>query len=229
MALQSSGTISTNNINVELGRSGSAQFSINGSEERALAGIASGTISLASFYGKSAREATITVGNMHRNTIDTSETNARRYGWSASGKSNYWHFENSNVTSGFGSISKTTGLVTSGTLLSLQMVKYNTACNYHLELATTRSSNGGFTTMHLQRSGSGNNGYSFNRTSAGGFQQTINNYGDPDISGSYKWVFTSATVGGSVGPHGAGTSATTLAQLWGEWTNNSTGWTVTFS
>ena len=106
------------------------------------------------------------------------------------------------------------------------MVQYNSACNYHLELATTRSSNGGFTTMTLQR---GSNTYSFNRTSAGGFQQTINNYGDPDISGSYKWVFTSASTGGSVGPPGAGTSATTLANLWENWTANSTGWTVTFS
>ena len=228
MTLQSSGTITANQINVELGRSGTAYFNLNGADERALADRPTNASSIGfnNFYGKSARQATITVGNMHRNTVDTSETNARRYGWSASGKSNYWHFENSNVNSGFGSISKTTGLVTSGTLLSLQMVKYNTACNYHLELATTRSSNGGFTTMTLQR---GSNTYSFNRTSAGGFQQTINNFGDPDISGSYKWVFTSASTGGSVGPHGAGTSATTLANLWGNWTANSTGWTVTFS
>jgi len=227
MAIRSSGALPASEINTELGRSATANFNLNGAEERALAQRLSGSIAFNHFYGKSAREATITVGNMHRNTIDTSETNARRYGWSASGKSNYWHFENSNVTSGFGSISKTTGLVTSGTLLSLQMVQYNTACGYHLELATTRSSNGGFTTMTIKRSGG--NTYSFNRTSAGGFQQTINNFGDPDISGSYKWVFTSATTGGSVGPHGAGTSSSYLAQLWGEWTSYSTGWTVTFS
>lgn len=228
MTLQSSGAISSNDINVELGRSGAAQFSINGADERGLANISSGQIAFNNFYGKSARQATLTLSFLRRRTDNTATTHAR-YGWSASGKSNYWHFENSNSTSGFGSISKTTGLVTSATLLSLQVVQYSTDCNYHLELATTRSSNGGFTTMHLQRSGSGNNGYSFNRTSAGGFQQTISNFGDPDVSGSYKWVWTSATISSGVGPHSAGTSATTLSQLYGEMTNNFSGWTVTFS
>lgn len=55
MALQSTGAISINNINVELGKAGTtANSSLNQTDFRTLAGIASGTISLASFYGKSA-------------------------------------------------------------------------------------------------------------------------------------------------------------------------------
>jgi hypothetical protein len=58
MALQSSGPISANNINVELGRAGTAAFSINGAEERALAEVASGLIDFQDFYGKSASSGT---------------------------------------------------------------------------------------------------------------------------------------------------------------------------
>lgn len=46
-------TITANNINVELGRAGTAAFSINGADERALAGVASGQISFSDFHGKS--------------------------------------------------------------------------------------------------------------------------------------------------------------------------------
>lgn len=53
MTLQSSPPISAGDINVELGRSRSATFHINGSEERALAGKPSGTISFSDFLGKS--------------------------------------------------------------------------------------------------------------------------------------------------------------------------------
>lgn len=58
MTLQTSGAISANNINVELGRAGTAAFSMNGSEERALAGVASGLIDFQDFYGKSAGPST---------------------------------------------------------------------------------------------------------------------------------------------------------------------------
>jgi len=54
MALQSSGAISFNNINVELGVAGTTQASLNQSSYRTLAGVASGAISMSNFYGKSA-------------------------------------------------------------------------------------------------------------------------------------------------------------------------------
>ena len=44
------GLISASNINTELGRSSSAQFDINGSSERGLAGVASGQISFNNFF-----------------------------------------------------------------------------------------------------------------------------------------------------------------------------------
>ena len=53
MALQSSGAISFNNINVELGVAGTTSASLNQSSYRTLAGVASGAISMSNFYGKS--------------------------------------------------------------------------------------------------------------------------------------------------------------------------------
>ena len=53
MALPASGPISFNAINVELGVAGTTQANINQASYRGLAGVASGTISLSNFYGKS--------------------------------------------------------------------------------------------------------------------------------------------------------------------------------
>lgn len=55
MTLQSSGQISANNINVELGKSGTAQFSLNDADGRSLVGKPSSgsQISYSDFYGKS--------------------------------------------------------------------------------------------------------------------------------------------------------------------------------
>lgn len=53
MALQSSGAISINNINVELEKAGTTTSSLGQSDFRSLAGVASGTISMSNFYGKS--------------------------------------------------------------------------------------------------------------------------------------------------------------------------------
>lgn len=53
MALQTSGAISLSNVNVELGRSSTAQISLGETAVRNLAGVASGAISLSNLYGKS--------------------------------------------------------------------------------------------------------------------------------------------------------------------------------
>ena len=50
MTLPSSGTITAGMINVELGRSASAVFHMDGAAERALAGHSSGTYSMSDFY-----------------------------------------------------------------------------------------------------------------------------------------------------------------------------------
>lgn len=57
MTLQSSGQISANNINVELGKSGTAQISLNDTDARVLAGkpTSGSQISFSDFYGKSNR------------------------------------------------------------------------------------------------------------------------------------------------------------------------------
>lgn len=53
MTLQSSGQISLNDVNVELGNSGTATINMNSSDVRDLFGISSGQISLSDGYGKS--------------------------------------------------------------------------------------------------------------------------------------------------------------------------------
>jgi len=55
MTLQSSGTISLSNIDVEIGRSSTATINLNESTVRTLAGVSSGAISLSNFYGKNYR------------------------------------------------------------------------------------------------------------------------------------------------------------------------------
>lgn len=63
MTLQTSGAISLNNVNVELGRSGTASINMNETAVRTLAGKASGAISMSDFYGKS--NVTITLNNTY--------------------------------------------------------------------------------------------------------------------------------------------------------------------
>jgi hypothetical protein len=68
MPLPSSGAISFNAINVELGVSGTTQASLGQATYRTLAGVPSGAISLSNFYGKSNRVAiTITLSSNQQN------------------------------------------------------------------------------------------------------------------------------------------------------------------
>ena len=55
MPLPASGQITLNQVNVELGNSGTAQISMNSSAVRGLFGIASGQLTMSQGYGKSAR------------------------------------------------------------------------------------------------------------------------------------------------------------------------------
>ena len=57
MALPASGAISFNDVNVELGLSGTAQISLNDAAVRGLFGVASGAISMSDGYGKSSEFA----------------------------------------------------------------------------------------------------------------------------------------------------------------------------
>lgn len=67
MTLPVSGAISFNNINVELGVSGTTQASLGQTSYRTLAGVASGQISMSNFYGKA---------NQFALTISSNTTNA---------------------------------------------------------------------------------------------------------------------------------------------------------
>jgi hypothetical protein len=60
MTLPASGTITFNNVNVELGVSGTTTRSLNDAAVRSLAGIGSGAISMANLHGKAVVSGTFT-------------------------------------------------------------------------------------------------------------------------------------------------------------------------
>lgn len=71
MPLQTTGPISANDINLELNRAGTAPFSMNGADERGLAGVASGQISFDDFYGKASSTVTLDgMGNYYAEDWD---------------------------------------------------------------------------------------------------------------------------------------------------------------
>jgi len=182
MTIRSSGTLPASEINTELGRSASAYFNMNGSEERALAQKPSGSYGFNSFYSKSAvKQTRITLVGQGQDGYGPV-----RYGYAGSGKANYYHAENSSTAQSFGSISATTGIITSGTIHTIFAAKYYID-DYHFELATSRSSNGGWTSVSINTGGSLS--YTLNRTGASHFQQLNAGDSNPQISGSYRWVF----------------------------------------
>ena len=65
MALPSSGQITLNQVNVELGLSGTAQIGMNDAAVRALFGIASGEIEMSDGYGKSSETTLTSAGNVN--------------------------------------------------------------------------------------------------------------------------------------------------------------------
>lgn len=196
MTLQSSGTITANQINVELGRSGTAYFNLNGADERALADrpTNASSISFNHFYGKSARKATITTVGQLAN----GQGFHPRIGYGANARNNYYHYEGGGISSAaFGSIDKTTGLITSATLYGIYVVQYSS--DYHLDIIASRSSNGGWTSVKLYRQGATGTQYTFTRSSASKFA-AINTIGTPSVSNgasSYRWTFTDFTGGAS--------------------------------
>jgi hypothetical protein len=83
MPLPASGPISFNNINVELGVAGTTQASLGQASYRALAGVASGQISMSNFYGK-ANEFTFAIASNQTNAnLRTLAVNA---GWNQTSK-----------------------------------------------------------------------------------------------------------------------------------------------
>lgn len=81
MALPSSGQISLNQVNVELGNSGTAQISMNSSAVRGLFGKASGQIAMSDGYGKANSFAFTISSNTQEANLSTLATAA---GWNGS-------------------------------------------------------------------------------------------------------------------------------------------------
>lgn len=83
MTLPASGAISFNDINVELGVAGTTQASLGQASFRALAGVASGAISMSDFYGKSSQFAFSIASNQTNANLATLATAA---GWNGASK-----------------------------------------------------------------------------------------------------------------------------------------------
>lgn len=83
MALPPSGAISFNNINVELGVSGTTQASLGQTSYRTLAGVPSGAISMSNFYGKANQFAFTISSNQTNANLRTLAVNA---GWNQSSR-----------------------------------------------------------------------------------------------------------------------------------------------
>jgi len=83
MALPSSGAISFNQINVELGLAGTTTISLNQASVRTLFGVASGAISLSNGYGKANQFAFTIASNQTNANLRTLAVNA---GWNQSSK-----------------------------------------------------------------------------------------------------------------------------------------------
>lgn len=133
MALPSSGQLCASDINVELGKSAGTQGCLNDADWRALANKASGQICMSDFHGKSAVSQTrITSVGQSRDGYGP-----WRYGYAGSGKGNYYHSEGSSVAQSFGSISATTGIITSGTIHTIYATNYYNG-DYHLHLVVER-------------------------------------------------------------------------------------------
>lgn len=83
MPLPASGPISFNNINVELGVSGTTQASLGQTSYRNLAGVPSGQISMSNFYGKANQFAFTISSNQTNANLRTLAVNA---GWNQASK-----------------------------------------------------------------------------------------------------------------------------------------------
>lgn len=167
----------------------------------------SGPLSLSNFYSTSARTAKITLGYAVRITGDTPTSNETRIGWSASGKTNYWHFENSTITNAMGSITRTTGLITSGTLYHFQVT--SAYAGGTIEIASSRNSDGGWTRCYVYiPSYSTSIEWVMHRANADGWAHVnasraagAHNPGNPGISGVYKYIFAQTSGGGTFSSH----------------------------
>lgn len=100
MTLPVSGAISFNAINVELGVAGTTTASLGQASYRTLAGVPSGAISLANFYGKTNR--VVTTVTISANTNNYVANTAKVAGYVA-GKTDVTFVINSGVTVGSGS------------------------------------------------------------------------------------------------------------------------------
>jgi hypothetical protein len=112
MTLQASGAISISNISVELGLSATSTRSLNDATSRTLAGVASGAISLSSFYGKA---------------------NAFVFNQTISGNTSNYNLKSSAIAAGWNQVLKLTATIT----INAGVYVYATSGNYAFATGVT--------------------------------------------------------------------------------------------
>jgi hypothetical protein len=208
MTLPSSGQLSLDEIATEFGGAQPDQMNEYYGADPYHGVPSSGQLGIADFYNGSIRTAELTPGRLLRDVSVTSDIDHARYGYAASGKSNYWHFEGLSAdVGGMGSTTRSESIISGGTFLGLQAVEYNSSSYSSgnvvkaIELMTTRTSNGGWTTIYI-KFGSELNVYTTARAN-GTFSQQFGSYkpGHPDVNGVYKWIFSNYAAGGTYTYH----------------------------
>lgn len=141
MTLPASGAMTAAMINVELGRSSTAPFDINGAAERALAGVPTGAISFADFYGKSSFNfsATTSPGFLSKsgstNTIITDPTTATPVG--GTGPFTYQWFIDSTSGDATVTFSGASNTATARFRSILSISGQSSGCEAHCEITDT--------------------------------------------------------------------------------------------
>jgi hypothetical protein len=187
---------------------------MNGTPERTLANrpTAASQIAMNDFYGRTLGTVYIRPGELAGGL--STQNPSERTGYAATNSSNYYHPEGNGVSTGpMGTINQTTGLISSGTLTMVQVVRYNDVLgnpDFHLEIGTTRSTNGGFNLVNFQ---------DFAQTQSVTFARTgavyFGNFGFPTINTLYKWIWASTAAGStSTGAHTASGSLSSYTILY---------------
>lgn len=200
MPLQTSGTISINDLRNEFGLGGTRglnSFYADSSDPWIGTIPSSGTIAMNDFYGSSVRTARM--GRPGFGDAATSFDYAnRRIGWSRTDGSQFYYYEYGSTNSAFGSITRSTSLSTTAQLGGIWITQYyfgpfGGAYTQRpvFSISHRSASDSGWTTVRLKGPSFPSGGqvqFSLNRTSRYVFAR--HSYGTTEQRNYYAWRYT---------------------------------------